>query len=67
MLDLTGPATRVILRYLSGIFLAHGMASHAGLLADPDFQTVASYGIAAVCSGVSEGWWYLAHKHGWRR
>jgi hypothetical protein len=64
-MDFAGPLARVGLRYLAGILVAKGMTEQAGLLSDPDFVQVASYVGAAVCSGISEGWWYLARKKGW--
>lgn len=64
-MDIGGPLARVILRYLAGILAAKGMTSQASLLSDPDFVQVASYLGAALCSGISEGWWYLARKKGW--
>lgn len=64
-MDLAGPLIRVGLRYVAGLLVAKGMASEANLLSDPDLVQVASYAGAAVCSGISEGWWYLARKKGW--
>jgi len=67
MMDLAGPVTRIACRYLAGICLAKGMTSHANLLADPDFVTIASYAAAGLLSAVSEGSYYLARKRGWHR
>ena len=67
MMDLAGPVTRIACRYLAGICLAKGLASHASVFSDPDFVTLASYGAAGFFSAVSEGGYYLARKRGWHR
>lgn len=65
-MDFAGPLIRVGLRYAAGLLAAKGLSSQASLLSDPDFAQVASYAGAMACSGISEGWWYLAKKRGWK-
>lgn len=61
--EIAGPLARVILRYAGGALMAK-----AGLsidLADPDLATVAEFGVGAMISAGTEGWWYLARKYNW--
>lgn len=63
MFAIAGPLTRVLLRYFAGALLAK-WALDAN---DPDVQEIAVFAVGAGCSIVSEGWYYLARKHGWHR
>jgi hypothetical protein len=61
------PLARILLRYLGGILIAKGYAHDPATFADPDLvQAVCIVG-AGACGVISEGWWYLARKHGWGR
>lgn len=65
MLEIAGPLTRVLLRYVGAALI-----TKAGLsmdVSDPDVQEVAVFMVGLACSALTEGWYYLAHKHGWNR
>ncbi|MBR1122096.1 hypothetical protein JQ628_11270 [Bradyrhizobium lablabi] len=65
MNDLAGPLSRVGLRYVVGFLAAKGYNVDPSTATDPDIQQLAYFLMAGGLAFLSEGWWYLARKHGW--
>jgi hypothetical protein len=63
------PFVRIALRWAAGMLVARGYMAQgdAGLLADPDLVAAVSYGLAAACGAVAEGWYWAARKFGWSK
>lgn len=63
------PFIRIALRYLGGYLVARGFLaqSEAGLFNDPELVASLSYGGAALCALIGEGWYALAKKWGWAK
>lgn len=59
-----GPLIRIILRYGVGAIIGYEVASN--LAADPDLVAVASAAGAALVGIVTEGFYYLAKRWGWK-
>ena len=60
------PFIRIALRYLGGYLAARGWLAQAdaGLFTDPELVAAISYGAAALCALIGEGWYYVAKKWG---
>ncbi|HXP66432.1 MAG TPA: hypothetical protein VN815_13225 [Steroidobacteraceae bacterium] len=62
--DSIGPLVRIVLRYFGAALI-----TKAGLgvdVNDPDIQSIAILVAGALCTALSEGWYLLAKKRGWR-
>jgi hypothetical protein len=63
---MTGPIARILLRYGAMALIMHGFMSEDvgnSIAADPDIQMLLGGGLAAI----TEGFYVLAHKLGWRK
>jgi hypothetical protein len=60
------PVARIALRYAGGVLIAKGWAHDPSAFADPDLVQAVCYIGAGVCAVLSEGWYVLARKKGWR-
>jgi hypothetical protein len=62
--DNIGPFVRIFLRYFGAALI-----TKAGLkidVTDPDIETIAILLVGSVCTAISEGWYILAKKRGWK-
>lgn len=67
---MTAVIIRIVLRYGAGALIAHGLldAESGNFLADdPDVVMLIETGVGVALAGLSEGWYWLAHKWGWAR
>ncbi|MEH2508713.1 hypothetical protein V1291_000067 [Nitrobacteraceae bacterium AZCC 1564] len=65
MLPIAAPLTRILLRYAVGAWVAK-----AGLsidVNDPNVFEVANFVVAGAIGALTEGWWTLARRRGWRQ
>lgn len=65
MLPITAPLTRILLRYVIGAWVAK-----AGLsidVNDPNVFEVANFAVGGLLAVVTEGWWTMARRRGWRQ
>jgi hypothetical protein len=65
-MEVLGPLVRIALRYLGGALIAKGYSISPDNFTDPDLVQVICYAAGAFCAVLSEGWYKLAHKRGWR-
>jgi uncharacterized membrane protein len=59
-----GPLIRIILRYGVGAIIGYEVASN--LAADPDVVAVATVAAASLAGAVTEYFYIIAKKFGWR-
>ncbi len=59
------PFARIILRYFGGALISAGVAVSPSTLSDPDVVQIACIVMGALCTALSEGWYYFAKKRGW--
>lgn len=59
-----GPIIRIVLRYGVGAVLGYQIGSN--LAADPDVVAVATVAATAVIGAVTEGFYMLAKRLGWK-
>ena len=59
-----GPIIRIILRYGIGAFAGYEFGSR--LADDPDMVAVATVVVTACAGAITEGYYYLAKKFGWK-
>ena len=64
-MDVAAPISRIALRYLVGVLAAKGYSIDPATAADADIQAIAYFLMAGGLGLFSEGWWWLARKHGW--
>jgi hypothetical protein len=63
MNEMSGPLTRVLMRYAGAALLTKaGLSIDA---TDPDLLTLAEFFIGSGIAIISEAWWYIARKNGW--
>ena len=62
------PLIRIALRWVGGYLVARGVFAQtdSGLFSDPDLVAAINYGLAALCALLSEGWYLLAKRMGWK-
>lgn len=61
---------RIFLRYLAAALITKGLLSPdigGAINSDPDIAMAIEVAIGAAIGLASEGWYYLAHRFGWRR
>ncbi|WP_421917396.1 hypothetical protein [Mesorhizobium sp.] len=61
---------RIGLRYGAGILVARGIigADDASAFSvDPDIQMAVETGLGLAMAGLSEGWYWAAHRFGWAK
>lgn len=58
------PLIRIVLRYAGGYLAARGVLAneHIGYFSDPNVVSAISFGGAAICAIISEGWYWYAHR-----
>lgn len=67
-MTLSGPISRIVLRYAIGISVAYAMLTPAGaeqIVSDPDVQVLVEAGVSAVMAGAVEGYYWAAKRWGW--
>lgn len=65
--DSIAPIARILLRYFGAALISSGLTIKPDVFTDPDLVQVACIVIGALCSALSEVWYWLAKKHGWGR
>jgi len=61
---------RIALRYASGVLVARGLLGAddvSFITTDPDIAQAAQIAIGAALGGMSEAWYFLAHRFGWAK
>ncbi len=64
--DIIAPLARILLRYVGGALISAGIAINPSALTDPDMVQVLCFVIGGLCSVVSEGFYVIARKNGWK-
>jgi hypothetical protein len=67
---MTAVIVRILLRYVAAALVAHGLLSPdlGGLIShDPDIETAVNIFAGVLLGGLSEGWYFLAHRYGWAK
>ena len=66
---MTAVVVRIALRYLAGVLVARGLlgADDATFATDPDIQMMLETALGLAMAGVSEGWYWMAHRFGWAK
>ena len=65
---MTGPLTRILLRYGAGVLIAWGVFSPVlgeQLASDPDVAMALQVGIGVAVAALTEGYYWLARRQGW--
>lgn len=65
---MTGPISRIILRYIVGLLVAKAIFSPEDgniLVSDPEIAQMVELGVGVVVGAVTEGWYALARRWGW--
>ena len=64
-----GAIVRIVLRYAAGFLVARGLLGESDgnmLAADPEVAALIETGVGLAIGAVSEGWYWLAKRLGWR-
>ena len=65
---LTGPVTRILLRYVAGVLVARGFLGDASVISDdPDIYAIAEFALGVAIASATEWWYWLAHRMGWSK
>ena len=66
---MNGPIARVLVRYVSGALVMKGLLD-AGvgkqIASDPDLVALVQTGLGLLMSAVTEGFYWLAKRYGWK-
>jgi hypothetical protein len=60
------PIIRILLRVLAGFLVGKGFTEAQTLAGDPELIALAEAGVGALILAVTEGWYYLAKRFGWK-
>ncbi len=60
------PFARILLRYFGGALISAGIALSPDTITDPDVVQIVCIIMGALCTAISEGWYVLAKKRGWK-
>lgn len=67
---MTAVIARIALRYAAGALVARGilgMQDASFLTTDPDIAAASEIAIGAALAGLSESWYFFAHRFGWAK
>jgi hypothetical protein len=57
---------RIVLRIIAGFLAGKGFADATELANDAEFVGLVEMGLSGLLLAVSEGWYYLAKRFGWK-